>query len=47
MSDGKDLLPGDVLVVGEETEHDFSIASGGDNCIVAIRMAGIVPTPRP
>jgi putative transcriptional regulator len=47
MSDGKDLLPGDMLVVGDETEHDFSIDPDGDTCIVAIRMAGIVPVPRP
>lgn len=46
MSDGTDLLPGDVLTVGEETEHDFVIEDGGDCCIVAVRMAGIVPVSR-
>jgi putative transcriptional regulator len=47
MSDGYDLLPGDTLVVDTETEHDFSIAADGTPCIVAIRMAGIVPVSRP
>ena len=42
MSDGRDLLPGDVLVVREDVEHDFVI-EGADVCIVAVRMVGIVP----
>jgi putative transcriptional regulator len=46
ISDGRDLGPGDVMVVNEDVEHDFVIAEGGDVCIVALRMVGIVPVSR-
>lgn len=46
MSDGRDLRPGDILTVGPETEHDFTIDAAGDPCIFAVRSAGLVPVMR-
>ena len=43
MSDGRDLEPGDLLVVDESVEHDFIVESGGEACIFAVRAHGIVP----
>jgi anti-sigma factor ChrR (cupin superfamily) len=40
MSDGRDLVPGDLLVVDETLEHDFTI-EGPDHCIFAVRAHGI------
>lgn len=46
MSDGRDLRPGDVLVVDEQVEHDF-IVEGDDPCIFAVRSSGMIPGPKP
>lgn len=46
MSDGRDLRPGDILTVGTETEHDFTVDDGGDPCIFAVRSAGLIPVNR-
>ncbi len=43
MSDGRDLRPGDLLVVDESVEHDFVVDDDGDGCIFAVRAHGIVP----
>lgn len=42
MSDGRDLLPGDIAIADTSHEHDFVI-EGDEACIVAVRMVGIVP----
>jgi anti-sigma factor ChrR (cupin superfamily) len=44
--DGRDLRPGDVLVVDETVEHDF-VVEGDDACIFAVRSSGMVPGPKP
>lgn len=46
MSDGRDLRPGDVLVVDEKVEHDF-VVEGDEACIFAVRSNGMIPGPRP
>ena len=46
MADGRDLRPGDMLVVDETVEHDF-IVEGDDACIFAVRSNGMIPGPRP
>jgi anti-sigma factor ChrR (cupin superfamily) len=46
MSDGRDLQPGDVLVVDETVEHDF-VVEGDDACIFAVRSSGMIPGVKP
>lgn len=46
LSDGRDLRPGDLLVVDESIEHDFVI-EGDAPCIFAVRSSGMVLGPRP
>jgi anti-sigma factor ChrR (cupin superfamily) len=46
MSDGRDLQPGDTLVVDETVEHDF-VVEGDDACIFAVRSSGMIPGPKP
>lgn len=40
LSDGRDLRPGDLLVVDESVEHDFVI-EGDEPCVFAVRSSGI------
>lgn len=46
MADGRDLRPGDVMVVDEQVEHDF-VVEGDDACIFAVRSNGMIPGPKP
>jgi quercetin dioxygenase-like cupin family protein len=46
MADGRDLRPGDVLVVDESVEHDF-VVEGDDACIFAVKSSGMIPGPKP
>jgi anti-sigma factor ChrR (cupin superfamily) len=45
LNDGRDLRPGDVLVVDDSVEHDFTI-EGDDACIFAVASSGMIPGPR-
>jgi hypothetical protein len=46
MSDGRDVLPGDEVVADPSMEHDFVI-EGTEECLFAVRAAGIVILRRP
>ncbi|HUQ02307.1 MAG TPA: cupin domain-containing protein [Kofleriaceae bacterium] len=46
MADGRDLGPGDLLVVDESVEHDFVI-EGDEACIFAVRSGGMLFGPKP
>lgn len=45
LPDGRDLRPGDLLVVDESVEHDF-VVEGDEPCIFAVRSSGMVPGQR-
>jgi anti-sigma factor ChrR (cupin superfamily) len=46
MADGRDLVPGDLLVADEAVEHDFVI-EGDEACLFAVRSGGMLFGPKP
>jgi anti-sigma factor ChrR (cupin superfamily) len=46
LADGRDLGPGDLMVVDESVEHDFVI-EGDEACIFAVRSRGLIFGAKP